>query len=277
MSNFCCTCAYYETFTYRFIQGRNGPIYSSCGDTYSACCSGCNPNSSCAVNPNAVKNEIDDTSNEVRTVPNLSNSTLKMVNKKREIITKSLIQIKELAYWPISSNYALHYEGQLVQIFQPVGKKEINLLLLKMANWKISLAEKQNLYYNLISQSQNTNNLNLFYQIKNSFVKHGLGQVDGSILNSYIQRYLYNIISRILIYAEYGQELDNYDYTQLFNLGFQFINLNLNYIRTFLWTYISGFTLLNFGVDTRKGKIKQNPEITNSENSQEKRKCSNCN
>jgi len=249
----CCNCIISYSFG-NTIHGYPQKTQTSCGASYTRCCDGC---SNCNATQNALENANDNTNNVVNTSFNLSNSTIKMVNNKKERATKGLIQIKDLAYWPISSNYALYFEGQRVYLFTQVTKKELNLLLLKMANWKISQAEKQNLYYNLISQSQTTNNLNLFYQMKNQFVQYGLGQVDSSILNNYIERYLSYVISRILIYAEYGQELENYDYTQLFNLGFQFINLNLSYIRTFLWAFVPGLTLLQFGVDTRKVKPKK--------------------
>jgi len=264
-----CTCgSHIDT---RGYTGRLAAQYTSCGEEYQSCCpGGCNVEK---ANNNIVTKNLDMNTSTSKSV-NLSYSTSEMIFRKKEIITKRINKIKDLAYWPISSNYALYYEGQLVQLFQPIGKKEINLLLLKMANWKISSLEKTNLYYNLISQNKTSQNLNLLRFIKERLIQHKLSNLDNSVIKDYINRYLSQIISRILIYAEFGKELDNYDYTQLFNLGCEYINLNLNLIKYFLYTYMSGFILKHYGIDTRK--VKQNPEITNSENSQEKGKCSKC-
>jgi hypothetical protein len=261
----CCDCRTRNGVTGGYVNvGIDTPYGLDCTDCVPPCYSG-------RVVPNTANNTD-------KPKPfNLSYSSNQMIRQKRVIVTTRIDGIKNLAYWPITPRYALYFEGQQVQLFQPIKESETNLFTFKIRNWKISEGEKQNLYFNLLAQAEEINNLNMFYQVKNRLTQCGLGNLDSYVINNYINRNLSYIISRILIYGEYGQELENYNYSQLFNLLFNYISLNLNYIRTFLWVFISIIISRSYGIDPKKVKQNQNPEITNSEKSQEKRKCSNCN
>ena len=222
----------------------------SCTSTVFCCLVSCSTNSSMTISSNAKPcANAGGVNNKANS--NLSFSTLKAVKQKKINVTNRLMEIKDLIYFPLGTTLNLVVDGVNIQLFTYVKKPEVQLLLEKSKNWKISYLEKRNLFDNLVSSSIGLNNLNLFWNVKNKLLINGLGNIDSIAVNNYIQQYLNNLIYRILIYAEISSELDQYDYTQLFNLTFNYITLNLNLLKPKLYGFIPAIIRKFYG----KGKV----------------------
>jgi hypothetical protein len=148
-----------------------------------------------------------------------SNELIK--KEKKKIIIRRIKEIKNLAYFPLE-NKKVNGVNIPIVIQQP---EDIDLNKIKIS--KLSAKEKRNLYFNLATQFKLHNTLNLYLQTQTILIKQGY-DVRSEYLEGVISFVLNQAIISIFNNSVYGDEIDNYNYSQAFNFFYYFLNLNLN-------------------------------------------------
>ena len=112
-----------------------------------------------------------------------------------------------------------------------------------MKNTSLSLTEKKNLLQNVITSSLMYNNLSSYLTVKAILLKN-LGEtimleVTDAIITEITNNFLNNVITNFILKGIYGSEINNYNYTQMFNLHFQYVFNYLSVYRHLICCQIS--------------------------------------
>jgi hypothetical protein len=165
---------------------------------------------------------------------NIINQTIKP--KMKNIVDK-MISIKHIAYLPLIINIEnLQVKGDGFSLYNIINEKldplyKCKQILSKFSNSKLSLQEKRNLYNNLQATFKNNNNNNLYLLIQSKLNKKGIYDIPNEYINNAIQKKIENTIDNIIIYSNYGAEVDNYNYLESFNFAYHFLKLLLSILQ----------------------------------------------
>jgi len=165
---------------------------------------------------------------------NIINQTIKP--KMKNIVDK-MISIKHIAYLPLIINIEnLQVKGDGFSLYNIINEKleplyKCKQILSKFSNSKLSLQEKRNLYNNLQATFKNNNNNNLYLLIQSKLNKKGIYDIPNEYINNAIQKKIENTIDNIIIYSNYGAEVNNYNYLEAFNFAYHFLKLLLSILQ----------------------------------------------
>lgn len=169
---------------------------------------------------------------------NISFSDLKIRKLKRQIIDKEIDNLKQFGYFKyhkgrVTETYNLLDTDNFTINPKPSESEKCKQLLQKFKNTKLSLPEKKNLYRNLHSSIENHNNLNLYLNLRSMIKKNKLcnHEIPTEYLDNIIRKQLSYGIDCILLYSQYTDEINNFNYSEAFNFGYSFLYTNLYILR----------------------------------------------
>jgi hypothetical protein len=185
-------------------------------------------------------NKINATFSDVYKI-NAAFSDEMIVERKREITLNAIQTIKYIAYLDYDWKGGVK-TGSLngKNITDPKRAEEqentCEKLLLKYRNIKLTLEEKRNLYLQLLNSIIRNNPFHLHVSLRTIISDNSVGlEVPDDILDAAINKQLKIIINVILLNAIiFSDEVDNYNYSELFNFGYYFIILNLQVMRSYV-------------------------------------------
>ena len=173
---------------------------------------------------------------------NVAFSNRQIREEKKNLILSGIEQIKHLAYLNLDVDKTL-INGKLIGTHEQLKEDQTDTckkLLEKSKNSKLSLKEKTNLYRNIQAQITSHNTLYLYLGTNVIIQKYNIKNVPSEIIDNIVAQRIQIAINMILLNATYGNELNDYNYTEAFSFIYYFINLNLQLMRKILLEQCAG-------------------------------------
>lgn len=180
---------------------------------------------------------------------NNSFSTIEMAQKKKGLVYAELELIEPLVKIDIRfpDNRVYKEDGTELQLYEGATKYDLRLLFTKAEKWKLSKTEKISLLNTLLAGIMQVNNLNLTYNVKCQLSKINL-TVDTTIITTYTNINLQSCLTKLLCYAQFGSELENYNFSQLFNLLYNYLLLTNSYFKSLTILLSIGMIKRSYGL-----------------------------
>ena len=145
--------------------------------------------------------------------------------KKNKIIKQNLLAISQYIYLPTNNSSSQVYSKEKDFLKEPTEIEYMNWFK-KLENSKLSLIEKKNLLQNAVSSLSQYNNLSTQTIVK-SILCTKLGELKmfglpDSIFIQLSNKYIFNILSNLILEATYTQLIMELNYSEMFNLLYKY-------------------------------------------------------